>query len=603
MYEYIEELYKNKLAQYEAALAAAKKKDNNFVLYRSLVALGVVGLLIYGYFKGLTSAYMSVIPLTLVFLLLVKRHQQIRRELTYCENLTKLNQRALQRLNGQWTDFPENGEQFVDQEHPYTSDLNIFGQGSLFQYLNTTNLVTGEQALAKLLSEETNFPDISARQAAVRELSSQLDWRQHLQAIGMGSKAKEGEPAKLWLWAREQVPFLHNKALYLLTVLPITTWVLLIFMAFRLVPTYLPLVLLIIQVLLVTVGQAFMGRVFQDTEKAALELERLSKLLAHIEGQSFKAPLLVEFQRKLLRQNKSASQQVQALSRIATLINLRYSVVYHFVNALFFCDLYTLHLLEKWKDQYGMYLERWFQVIGQFEALTSLATVAHDNPHWVFPLVEQGNPFFKAVELGHPLINRGIRVCNDVALPQAGTIHIITGSNMSGKSTLLRTVGINLVLAYAGAPVCAAELHCSQLKIYTSMRVQDSLEEGISSFYAELKRIKIIIEAARLNKPLLFLLDEIFRGTNSRDRIAGARTVIKNLAQQNVIGFVTTHDLELGALAEECPKQISNFHFTDRILNQTITFDYRLKVGISKTTNAIALMKIVGIEVDNTGPK
>lgn len=598
MYEHIKELYQKKLAQYEAALADTKNQDNKFVFYRSLLALGVLGLLIYGYLKGLAAAYVLVIPLVILFLLLVNRHQKIRSELTYFENLTKINQRALQRLKGQWPGFSETGEQFVDPEHPYTSDLNIFGQGSLFQYLNTTNLITGEQALAKLLSQKTNCEDIGARQAAVRELSSQLDWRQHLQAIGMGSGAQAGDPTKLWLWAREQVFFLPSKALYLLTVLPITTWVLIFLMAFGLLPTYVPLGLLILQVLLVTVGQVFMGRAFQDTEKAVLELQRLAKLLAYIEGHNFQAPLLLELQKKLLRQNKSASQQVQALSRIASLINLRYSVFYHFINALFFCDLYTLRLLERWKEQYGMYLERWFHVIGQFEALASLATVAHDNPHWAFPQVEQGNPFFKAVELGHPLLNRDTRVCNDVSLPQPGTIHIITGSNMSGKSTLMRTVGINLVLAYAGAPVCAAELHCSKMQIYTSMRVQDSLEEGISSFYAELKRIKIIIEAAHLKAPLLFLLDEIFRGTNSRDRIAGARTVIKNLAQQNVIGFVTTHDLELGALAEECPEQISNFHFTDRIIDQTITFDYRLKVGISKTTNAIALMKMVGIEVD-----
>ena len=593
----IEDIYQKKKTGYQAALADARKTDSTLVFYRSLLALLALGLLLYGTFKELSGLYLLVVPIAFLFMLLVNKHKKIRKQIAYLENLIDINQRALLRLSGQWTGFPQTGERFMAPEHPYTGDLTIFGQGSLFQYINATNLVTGEQALAKLLSEETSYQDIGARQSALQELAPQLDWRQKLQATGMGSRYKEGELEKLWVWAQEKLHFLQNKAIYLLILLPVATWLLVILMAFRLVPTYVPLSLFIVQVLLVTAGQAFIGKSFQDTEKAAVELARLSQLLAHIEGQNFQAPLLVTLQRKLLKDKSSAAQQVKALSKIAELINLRYSVVYHFFNALFFCDLYTIRTLEQWKSQYGKFLKQWFHVIGHFEALASLATLAHDHPHWVFPEVKNEKPFFSAVNLGHPLIHQTARVCNEVSLPQPGTIHIITGSNMSGKSTLLRTVGINLVLAYAGAPVCANELRCSQMSIYTSMRVQDSLEESVSSFYAELKRIKLVIEAARRDKPLIFLLDEIFKGTNSRDRIAGARTVIKNLAQQNVIGFVTTHDLELGTLEKECPSQIRNYHFTDEIIDQTITFDYCLKEGISETTYALALMKMVGIEV------
>ena len=593
----IEEIYQRNKTRYQAALTRAKKTDSRLVLYRSLLALLIIGLVVYGAFKELTSMYLLAVPLVLLFILLVNKHQEIRKEISHLDNLKQVNEQALRRLSHQWADFPRTGEQFLVPEHPYAGDLNIFGQGSLFQYINATSLVTGEQALAKLLSGSTDFKDIDARQTALRELAPRLDWRQQLQAIGRGSRYKEGELEKLWLWAKEKPFFQQGKAIYLLALLPVTTWLLFILMAWHLVPTYVPLTLFILQALLVTAGQAFVGKAFQDTEKAAVELKRLSRLLAHIEGQRFQAPLLVELQRKLLKENKSAAQQVKALSKIAVLINLRYSVVYHFFNALFFCDLYTIRTLEHWKLQYGASLEDWFKVIGQFEALASLAALAHDQPQWVFPEVKKEKPFFAAVKLGHPLINPASRVCNDVSLPSSGTIHIITGSNMSGKSTLLRTVGINLVLAYAGAPVCASELRCSLMSIYTSMRVQDSLEENVSSFYAELKRIKLVIEAARRGDPIIFLLDEIFKGTNSRDRIAGARTVIKNLARQEVIGFVTTHDLELGTLEKECPAQIKNYHFTDEIIDQTITFDYRLKKGVSETTNALALMKMVGIEV------
>ncbi|SHK62182.1 MutS family DNA mismatch repair protein [Desulforamulus aeronauticus] len=592
----IEEIYQKNKTNYQTALTGAQKTDGTLVFYRSMVALLALGLFLYGTFQKLYGLYFLLVPIVLLFMILVNKHQKVRKQIVFLENLIRINQRALLRLAGQWTDFPQTGERFMAPEHPYTGDLTIFGQGSLFQYINATNLMTGEQALAKLLSEESSYQDIGARQSALRELAPQLDWRQKFQAIGMGSRYKDGELEKLWLWAREKPHFLQNKANYLI-LLPVVTWLSVILMAFRLVPTYVPLGLFILQVLLVTAGQAFIAKVFQDTEKAAVELTRLSQLLSHIEGQKFQAPLLVTLQRKLLKNKHSAAQQVKALSKIAELINLRYSVLYHFFNALFFCDLYTIRTLEQWKSQYGTSLEQWFRVIGHFEALASLAVLAHDHPRWVFPEVKNEEPFFSAVNLGHPLIHRSVRVCNEVSLRQSGTVHIITGSNMSGKSTLLRTVGINLVLAYAGAPVCANELRCSQMSIYTSMRVQDSLEESVSSFYAELKRIKLVIEAARREKPLIFLLDEIFKGTNSRDRIAGARTVIKNLAQQNVIGFVTTHDLELGALEKECPTQIRNYHFTDEIIDQTITFDYRLKEGVSKTTNALALMKMVGIDV------
>ncbi len=592
----IAEIYQKNKTNYQAALTGVQKTDGTLVFYRSMVALLALGLFLYGTFQKVYVLYFLLVPIVLLFTILVNKHQKIRKQIIFLENLIRINQQALLRLAGQWTDFSQTGERFMAPEHPFTGDLSIFGQGSLFQYINATNLMTGEQALAKLLSEESNYQDIGARQCALRELAPQLDWRQKFQAIGMGSRYKEGELEKLWLWAREKAYFFQNKANYLI-LLPVVTWLFVILMAFRLVPTYVPLGLFILQVLLVTVGQAFIAKIFQDTEKAAVELTRLSQLLAHIEGQKFQAPLLVTLQRKLLKNKNSAAQQVKALSQIAALINLRYSVLYHFFNALFFCDLYTIRTLEKWKSQYGMSLEQWFRVIGHFEALASLAVLAHDHPHWAFPEVKNEEPFFSAVNLGHPLIHQSVRVCNEVSLRQPGTVHIITGSNMSGKSTLLRTVGINLVLAYAGAPVCANELRCSQMSVYTSMRVQDSLEESVSSFYAELKRIKLVIEAARREKPLIFLLDEIFKGTNSRDRITGARTVIKNLAQQNVIGFVTTHDLELGALEKECPTQIKNYHFTDEIIDQTITFDYRLKEGVSKTTNALALMKMVGIDV------
>lgn len=593
----IKEHYQSNKERYESKLAELRKTDNSLVLYRSLATLSMVGLLLYGYAKSLSNLYFYVFPILFIFVLMVQRHKKIRKQIFHTENLLRINLWALARLSGGWTKFSRRGESFLDPAHPYASDLNILGQDSLFQYINATNLITGEQALAKLFLGKTYTEDINARQRAIQDLSSRLAWRQHLQATGMVTQYRQSDLVSLWEWAR-QGPLLANKTyIYLLWLLPLTTLTCLVLMAYRIVPTSVPLALLILQVLLVVVGQIFIAKSLQNTERVSEELERLGLLLKHVEEENFQAPLLVALQKKLVKKDQKASQQVKALARIAVLINLRNSVVYHFINALIFWDLYTIRAMDQWKSRYGLFLEQWFEVIGQFEALSSIAALAHDNPHWVFPKVSEGGPSFSATDLGHPLINEAARISNNVSLPQPGTIHIITGSNMSGKSTLLRTVGINLVLAYAGAPVCASNMHCSIMSIYTSMRIQDNLEQNISSFYAELKRIKLVIEAAHQGHPLIFLLDELFRGTNSRDRIAGARTIIKNLAGQSVIGFVTTHDLELSTLASECPQRIKNYHFTDEIINNEMTFDYRLKEGVSQTTNAIALMKMIGIDV------
>lgn len=589
-------IYRKRKVTYENDLVQFIKKDNTFVLLRRLITLAVIGLLLLGYFKEIPYSPVYIGLLVVLFLILVNKHQQIRKQITYLQNLIRINEHSLLRLDGKWTGFINTGEQFINPDHPYSSDLTIFGQGSLYQYINATTFFMGEDALARLLSEETSLEQIAPRQKAIEDLDTRLDWRQHFQAKGMSSTEQRDKIAGLLKWAGEKPLSQDNKYLYLIWLLIITTALLFVLMAYRLVPTYIPLIPLVIQSILVTLSLKVTYPVFRDTEKAASELERFASLLNHIEQEKFQSPLLTQLQKHLQADGQMASQGIKDLSKIAAIINLRYSVIYLFINALFFCDLYTIRKLDRWKVRYGMFMEKWFRVLGEFEALSSLAVLAHDNPDWIFPEISSGQPNFTAVSLGHPLIAQESRVCNDVSLPAPGTIFVITGSNMSGKSTLLRTAGINLVLAYAGAPVCARSMRCSLMKLYTSMQAKDNLEQNTSTFYAELKRIKMVIDAAQHGKPVIFMLDEVFRGTNSHDRIIGAKTVIKNLSDLSAVGFVTTHDLELATLEKEYP-HIKNFHFTDRIIDNKITFDYRLKEGVSKTTNAIALMKMIGIQI------
>jgi DNA mismatch repair ATPase MutS len=348
------------------------------------------------------------------------------------------------------------------------------------------------------------------------------------------------------------------------------------------------------------VGEKETKHRFFKTEQAVLRLKRYVELMDRIIQEEFTAPFLIKLKGMLVSGGIPASRQVRNLMTIAEHSNLRYSnaLIYFPLNIVFLWDLRTLRRMNRWQKRWGGSVRGWFEATGEIEALSSLAGLCHDNPHWAFPGVREDSPAFLAESLGHPLIPAAERVANDLSLACRGTVFIITGSNMSGKSTLLRTVGINLVLAYAGAPVCAHGMTCSHMRIYSKMQVHDNLEERVSTFYAELKRMKMIIDAAKSGDPLIFLLDEIFRGTNSRDRIIATRTVIRQLHKLNTIGLISTHDLELGSLEKEFPGLISNYHFDDDIKNGRIHFDFRLKPGISQTANAIALMRMIGIQVE-----
>lgn len=415
----------------------------------------------------------------------------------------------------------------------------------------------------------------------------------------MDSLRLNQNPDRLLDWAEGKPLLLNNRYIFLLRLLPLITASLLLLAVFQLVSVYIAVLPLFVQILTVAFSEKHVSRAFGDTGKAVSELERYSSLLKCIEMVDFQAPLLVRLKKHLSTGSHPSSQQIKALSKIADRMNFRHSPLVHLLlNITTLWDLHTLRKLEEWKSRSGSSMRSWFRAVGVLEALSSLAGLAHDHPGWVFPEVADCPPVFEASSLGHPLLNSDVRVCNDVSMPGPGTVFVITGSNMSGKSTFMRTVGINLVLAYAGAPVCARSMRCSQLSIFSSMVVHDDLEQKISTFYAELKRIKTIVDAALSGKAILFLLDEIFKGTNSRDRIIGAKTLLKKLCQKPVLGLVTTHDLELGFMEKECPQCVRNYHFTDQITGNQISFDYRLKPGISQTTNAIALMKMVGIEVE-----
>lgn len=593
------QIYQKRKKQFEADLLAVERKSNTLSSARLLIFLLAIGLAIYGWQIGQIKFIVSALPLLILFLFLIGKHNEVKNKIKYLGNLIEINRAALLRFSDQWTGFVNNGEKYLAAEHPYAGDLNVFGQGSLFQYINSTTSYMGEEILVKLLRDRADYDKIKPRQQAVKTLASKLDWRQDFQAVGMEEKTQNRDPGPLLAWAAEKPVLLNNRYIKFILLLPIITLAFIILPAINSVSLYIPITLLATHLLIAIWGEMVVRKAFGDTGKALSELQRYSRLLKYIEQEKFQDPLLVSLKRDLLGDHITSSHQIKILAKLGERNNYRQSPAFHFIiNVAVFWDLRTLIKLERWKKQSGKFLHKWLKVVGEFEALSSLAILAYDNPNWAFPEVIDGPPKFETASLGHPLINAETRVCNDVSLSTPGTVFIITGSNMSGKSTLLRTIGINLVLAYAGAPVCAKGMSCSVMNIYSGMQIKDDLESKTSTFYAELKRIKLILDGAKLGEPIIFFLDEIFKGTNSKDRILGAQMLIRKLVTLPTIGLITTHDLELGALEKEHPELIKNFHFTDQIENDKISFDYRLKKGISQRTNAIALMKLIGLEIE-----
>ncbi len=591
-------LYRQRCSAFQEQQDKAQRVSNGVSWLRLIFFLLAAGVFFYGLYGPFAGIEYLSLPPAAVFVALVIKHKRLQEEIDFLNKLVKINTKAVLRLEWKWTSFPERGDHYVDLTHPYSSDLNIFGQGSLFQYVDATTSFRGERLLADMLSRPALAEEIEQRQEAISELSSRLDFRQNFQASGMEGLFKKQDPQDVLSWAEENV---HRSGKWpsAILYLPLLTLVMFILALLGLV-IYLPAgILLGIQIIVALPGERKAQERFAKTDKAVQRLKRYEKLMQWVEQEDFKAPFLISQKERLFSQEQPASHHLKKIVHIADRNNLRFSngMIYLILKYAVLWDLWTLKMLDDWQFSYGKSVRSWFEAVGEVEALSSLAGLCHDNRHWVFPTVWTGAPGLQAEDLGHPLIYPGERVGNHISLSGPGRFFIITGSNMSGKSTLLRTVGINLVLAYAGAPVCAAKLDCAMMQIYSKMQIHDNLEERVSTFYGELKRIKMILDAAQSGAPLLILLDEIFRGTNPRDRIFATRNIISQLQKLNVIGLLTTHDHELAELEKEYSDSISNYHFTDEVRNGELYFDYKIKPGIARSGNAGTLMKMIGIEV------
>ena len=501
--------------------------------------------------------------------------------------------RGLDRLDQRWAGTGRDGSSFLER-HPYAGGLDLFGPASLFELLNTTRTEIGEQTLASWLSEPARLDDVRARQAAVAELRPMLDFREDIAVLAAESPV--GQTRALAAWAASAPERFAPAVRVVLTACAIVA----VALAVLGIRDAISLEWLVgwvgVESLIATIWRRPFHRVIHGIETPEHELGLIADLLARLESERFTSPRLAELRQALVTDGALPSTRIAALRRLVSWADSTHNLLFAPIAFVLLLRPLLAIAIDRWHAAYGPAVGSWLRVAGEFEALAALATYAFERPDDPFPDLSVDGPAYEAEALGHPLIAGG-GVRNDVILRGAGPrVIIVSGSNMSGKSTLLRSVGVSVVLGLAGAPVTAKRLTLSALLLGATLHVEDSLQAGQSSFFAEILRIRTIAETARGTTPLLFLLDEILHGTNSHDRRIGAEGIVRALTGLGAVGLITTHDLALTELQATLDGAV-NWHFEDRLVDGKMVFDYRMRPGVVEHSNALALMRAVGLEV------
>jgi hypothetical protein len=556
------------------------------------LALGLLTILL----AWLAYGWWVVVPVVAIVGLFAQ-HARVTRRRKFAERGIRYYDRALDRIKNQWQGKGEAGERFRDANHVYSEDLDIFGKGSLFELLSTARTSAGEAQLADWLLRPASREETAARQEAVRELSGRLDLREDIALLGEDIRAQvEAEVLTRW-GARAPIAF---PALIRPLALVFSATALALSVAFVLqrIPLW-PLALLVaVNGMIVYLMRPITTQILGSVDTPASHLAILALLIERIEKEEFQAPLLQGWMKRFQVNGQPAALQLKKLERLVEWLGGDSNPVAKLIQAALLWPLQVSLAIEVWRRHSGAHIGEWIEALARFEAVSALATLAFERPTWTFPeLLPPAEASFAAKELRHPLLAEERCIPNDVTLDGSPRLLIVSGSNMSGKSTLLRTIGLNTVLAWAGAPVNARELKLSPLQTGASIRVMDSLQDNRSRFFAEILRLRNIVDLLRGATPVLFLLDELLSGTNSHDRRIGAAGVVKGLLRGNTIGLLTTHDLALVEIAGDFGTGAANVHFEDRITDGKMEFDYRLRPGIVTHSNALELMRAVGLDV------
>lgn len=547
---------------------------------------------------GLLFWLLPVILFLILFTSLIFTDLKNKSSIQHTKYLIEINENELKALSYNYYHFAE-GTAYKSKDHFYANDLDIFGHASLYQYINRAGSEMGKNTLATWLMNPASSETILARQEAIKELVKEPAWRQQLQACGMTKRIQQETKDRLENWLEEDARFLNNKYLLLFRyIMPALLITVLVLNVTDVLSNYVRNYFLLASALFAFYISKKVTLLHQQVSKMTDELEVLSDSIRLIEEKSFTSFFLQGLQKQFVQQSTTASKQTSKLNKILEKLDLRFNfVVFIPLDILFQWDLQQAIALEKWKEENHSKVMQWFIALGQMEAVSSLATLSFNHPEWCFPVLKNEHFFIEGKNIGHPLIQADKCVSNPLKINHVGELILVTGSNMAGKSTYLRSVGVNTVLAMAGAPVCASDFCLSPVQIISSMRIADNLEENTSTFYAELKKLKLIIDKVNNGEKVFILLDEILRGTNSLDRHTGSAALIRQLIKQNAACIIATHDVELAKMKEEYPENILNYHFDVQVSNDELYFDYKLKEGICTSLNASILMKKIGIEL------
>lgn len=591
--------YESRLALRRQTLDHAIRAHARIGNFRLLAALLAAAILWFSLAQHASLAYLAL-P-AVFFIALVIAHSRVEQTRRSAQRAVDYYTQAIERVNDRWADATgENGEKFRDPAHPYADDLDLFGPGSLFLLLNTARTPGGEATLARWLMHPAEHSEILARQGAVEELRTRLDLREDLAVLGEDLRAAS-DPEGMAKWAgapaipfprllRVLAPILALLALSLLTVYFVSDFA----------DARIRIALLVtaaIEGLLILRQREAIARIVNAVGQPGRDLGLLADVMRRLEAETFSSLKLQELRAALNVTGKPASRRIAHLQRLIELLDSRDNLAMRLVGPLLLWTTQLAMAIEDWRQVSGPHVGRWLAAAGEIEALSSLACFAYEHPSDPFPEIVPDGPLFRAVGAAHPLLPESRSIRNDLELSLAHRLIVVSGSNMSGKSTLLRTTGVNTVLALAGAPVRALSLTISPMHMGASIRINDSLQAGASRFYAEITRLRDVVELAARG-PAMFLLDELLNGTNSHDRRIGAQGVVRGLVIRKAIGLVTTHDLALAAIADSLGDLAANMHFQDHLEAGVMTFDYRMRPGVVEKSNALELMRAVGLEVD-----
>jgi DNA mismatch repair ATPase MutS len=585
--------YSEKILVFNTQIALSKNKTN--LIFYSRLVLFVFAFVCFLYCIEIhpTLAFMTAAITVVVFLFLLRLEIGINRKIIFLENLIRIHQQEIELCSANY-EKQDQGTEFIDKAHPFIGDLDIFGRKSIFQLLNRTTTFSGRIKLADWLTNPLTLAnDIEQRQEAVSMLREKPEWCCEFMALGLSSKEEATDKDVIKDWLNEDNQFSTFMLKSITIVLPILTVGALVLSFLTLIPTSVFTFLFFVQLTIVAFHTKVISHIHNRLSRKFDSIEKYRTLIAHIEKEDLGAEILQQLKNNFNDANTPASESIHILKKRVDSLDARMNIVVAVVlNGLFLWDIRVMQQIEKWRMQHKEQFAQWIDSIGSLDAFISVAMYSYNHPQYAFPEVERVGDFvLEGQDLGHPMIGTSQLVTNNYSIQGIPKVDLLTGANMAGKSTFLRAVGTNLILAMIGAPVCASRFRFTPILLFTSLRTNDSLQENESFFYAELKRLQQLILHYQRGEKVFFLLDEILKGTNSKDQHLGAKALIEKIIKLNGTGIIATHDVELSQLAERYPENISNLCFEIAIENDKLIFDYKIKDGVCRTMNASFLLK------------